>query len=169
MAISAPSPLGDEHRLDDFHCTSPDLTKWLVDRARKNHREGASRCFVVCDDQQNVIGYYALAAGAVSHALVPGSVRRNMPDPIPVAVLGRLAVRADYLRQGIGRGLLKDAIQRTLQTSQQLGIRVLLCHAIDEEAKAFYLRNGFIESPTDSMTVMLSLARLQEAFQNPIA
>lgn len=166
MAISTPSPLGDEHRLDDFHCTSSDLTKWLIDRARKNHREGASRCFVVCDDQQNVIGYYALAAGAVSHALVPGTVRRNMPDPIPVAVLVRLAVHMEWVGQGIGRGLLKDAIQRTLQASQQMGIRVLLCHAVDDEAKAFYLRHGFIESPTDAMTVMLSLVRLQAALRN---
>lgn len=92
-----------------------------------------------------------------------------MPDPIPVAVLGHLAVHTDWVRQGIGRGLLKDAIQRTLQTSEQLGIRVLLCHAIDEEAKAFYLRNGFIESPTDAMTVMLSLASLQAALQNQAA
>lgn len=166
MAISAPGPLGDEHRLDDFHCTSPDLTKWLIDRARKNHRDGASRCFVVCDEQKNVIGYYALAAGAVSHALAPGSIRRNMPDPIPVAVLGRLAVHAHWVGQGIGRGLLKDATLRTLQISQQMGIRVLLCHAIDEAAKAFYLQNGFIESPTDTMTVMLSLARLHEAMQS---
>lgn len=169
MAISPPSPLGDEHRLEDFRCTSPDLSNWLIDRARKNHREGASRCFVVCDDQQNVIGYYALAAGAVSHALVPGSVRRNMPDPIPVAVLGRLAVHTDWARQGIGQGLLKDAIQRTLQTSQQMGIRVLLCHAIDEAAKAFYLQHGFIESPIDPMTVMLSLVRLQDALQRQAA
>lgn len=159
MAISIPGPLGDDHRLDDFCCTSPDLSKWLIDRARKNHREGASRCFVVCDEQRNVIGYYALAAGAVTHALVPGNVRRNMPDPIPVAVLGRLAVHSDWVGRGIGRGLLKDAVQRTLQTSQQMGIRVLLCHAIDDEAKAFYLQNGFIESPIDAMTLMLSLVR----------
>ena len=85
-----------------------------------------------------------------------------MPDPIPGAVLGRLAVHADWVGQGIGRGLLKDAVQRTLQTSRQMGIRVLLCHAIDEQAKAFYLQHGFIESPTDAMTVMLSLAHLQE-------
>lgn len=117
----------------------------------------------MCDDQQNVIGYYALAAGAVSHALVPGNVKRNLPDPIPVAVLGRLAVHTDWVGQGIRRGLLKDAVQRTLQTSQQMGIRVLLCHAIDEEARAFYPQHGFIGSPTDAMTVMLSLVRLQEA------
>ena len=162
MAISPPCPLSDEHRLDDFQCASPELAKWLINRARKNDLEGASRCFVVCDDQQNVIGYYALAAGAVSHEQVPGSVRRNMPDPIPVAVLGRLAVHADWAGKGIGRGLLKDAVQRTIQTARQMGIRVLLCHAIDESAKAFYVKHGFIESPIDPMTVMLSLIRLSD-------
>jgi len=167
LAISPPSPLSDEHRLDDFQCTSPELTKWLINRARKNHREGASRCFVVCDEQQNVIGYYALAAGAVSHELAPGSVKRNMPDPIPVAVLGRLAVHTDWAGKGIGQGLLKDAVQRTLQTAQQMGIRVLLCHAIDEQAKAFYVKHGFIESPVDPMTVMLSLRHLGDELRGP--
>lgn len=160
MAICPPGPLGDEHQLDDFRCTSPELTRWLVNRARKNHRDGASRCFVVCDDRQHVIGYYALAAGAVSHEAVPGHLKRNMPDPIPIAVLGRLAVHADWTGKGMGQGLLQDALRRTLQIAQQMGLRALLCHAIDEPAKAFYLKHGFIETPLDPMTVMLSLTRL---------
>lgn len=167
MAISVPGPLSDEHRLDDFQCTSPELATWLVHRARKSHREGASRCFVVCDEQKNVIGYYALAAGAVSHAFAPGSVKRNMPDLLPVAVLGRLAVHVDWARKGIGQGLLKDAVQRALQAAQQMGIRVLLSHAIDEPARAFYLKHGFIESPVDPMTVMLSMTRLTDALREP--
>ncbi len=156
MAVSAPSLLTDVHRLEDFQSTCATLSAWLINRARKNHREGASRCFVVCDDQQNVVGYYALAAGAVSHELVPGHIKRNMPDPVPVAVLGRLAVHSNWTRQGIGRGLLKDAIQRTLQLAEHIGIRALLCHAIDEEAKAIH--------PT---TVILGLARLREALLTP--
>ncbi|HZF97464.1 MAG TPA: GNAT family N-acetyltransferase [Pseudoxanthomonas sp.] len=154
--------------MDDFQCTSPDLAKWLIDRARKNHREGASRWFVVCGEQQNVVGYYALAAGAVSHEQVPGRVKRNMPDPIPVAVLGRLAVHAEWAGKGIGRGLLKDAVQRTWQTAQQMGIRVLLCHAIDESAKAFYIKHGFIESPVNPMTVMLSMTRLSDEIRETV-
>lgn len=163
MAVSAPSLLADVHRLEEFECSSATLSAWLINRARKNHREGASRCFVVCDDQQNVVGYYALAAGAVSHELVPGHTKRNMPDPVPVAVLGRLAVHSNWTRQRIGGGLLKDAIQRTLHLAEHIGIRALLCHAINEEAKSFYLKNGFVESPIHPMTVMLGLARLQEA------
>lgn len=157
MALTAPGPLGDEHRLDDFRCTAPGLARWLLERARQNQAAGASRCFVACDAQQRVVGYYALAAGAVSHQEVPGRIRRNMPDPIPVIVLGRLAVHTDWAGRGIGRGLLKDAVQRTLQTCEHIGARALLCHAIDDAAKAFYLKHGFIESPIHEMTVMLPL------------
>ena len=112
---------------------------------------------MVCDEQQHVVGYYALAAGAVSHEDAPGRIRRNMPDPVPVIVLGRLAVHMDRAGQGIGQGLLKDAVMRTLQTCEQVGVRALLCHAFDESAKAFYLKHGFIESPIHAMTVMLPL------------
>jgi len=160
-ALSAPSPLGEEHVVEGFRCTSPALTKWLLERAHKNQREGASRCFVVCDARRNVVGYYALAAGQISHAEAPGPVRRNMPDPIPVAILARLAVHEAWTGQGIGRGLLKDAELRILQAAQQMGIRVLLCHAIDTSAKAFYRHFDFIESPVEPMTMMLSIPALQ--------
>jgi GNAT superfamily N-acetyltransferase len=162
LLITAPAPLADGHRLDEFECTSPELAAWLLKRARKNHQEGASKYFVVCDQHANVIGYYALAAGAVSHEISPSSLRRNMPDPIPVAVLGRLAVHANWVNQGIGRGLLKDAVLRTLQVANQIGVRAILCHAIDEQAKAFYLKHGFVESPIAPLTLMLGLTRLQE-------
>lgn len=143
-------------------CTSPELANWLINRARRNHQEGASKCFVVCDERGNVIGFYELAAGAVSHDISPGSIRRNMPNPVPVVVLGRLAVHAHWLNRGIGRGLLKDAVQRTLQLASQIGVRAILCHAIDEQAKAFYLKHGFVESPIEPLTLMLGLSRLQE-------
>lgn len=161
--LGPPGPLCDEHRLDDFRCTSTELQSWLIERARKNQREGASRCFVVCNETRDVIGYYALAAGSVAHAVTPGRIRRNMPEPIPVAVLGRLAVHRDWQGQGIGSGLLKDAVLRTLHAAQELGIRALLCHAIDSTAKDFYLQRGFIVSPIEPMTVMLSLA----TYRNP--
>ena len=157
MPLSAPGPLRDEHRLDDFQCSAPELTRWLLERARQNQASGASRCFVVADERQQVVGYYALAAGAVSHEDAPGRVRRNMPDPIPVIVLGRLAVHVEWVGQGVGQGLLKDAVQRTLQTCEHVGARALLCHAFDEAAKAFYLKHGFVASPIHDMTVMLPL------------
>ncbi|WP_369979132.1 GNAT family N-acetyltransferase [Xanthomonas bundabergensis] len=157
MPLTAPGPLNDGHRLDDFACSAPELTRWLLQRARQNQVSGASRCFVVCDEQQRVVGYYALAAGVVAHEDAPGRIRRNMPNPVPVIVLGRLAVHVDWVGQGIGKGLLKDAVQRTLQVCEQVGARALLCHAFDEAAKAFYLKHGFIVSPIHDLTVMLPL------------
>lgn len=159
MSLGAPAPLDDGHVLDTFRCTEAALETWLKQRARRNQSEGASRCFVVCDGAA-VVGYYALAAGAVLHAQVPGSIRRNMPEPIPVVVLGRLAVHADWAGKGIGAGLLKDAVLRSLRLSGELGVRALLCHAISENARTFYLRHGFVESPLEPMTLMLNLTKL---------
>jgi predicted N-acetyltransferase YhbS len=158
--VSAPVVLDDSHCLDHFRCDVPELTRWLQNRARKNQREGASRCFVVCDDS-DVVGYYALAAGSVSLAGAPGSIRRNMPDPIPAVVLGRLAVHSDWAGQGIGKGLLRDALLRSARAAQELGIRVFLCHAVNENAKAFYAYHGFVESPIDALTMMIRLSNLR--------
>lgn len=159
--LSPPEPLDGRHRLDAFSCAADELEHWLKQRARKNHLEGATRCFVVCDGDA-VIGYYALAAGSVGRAAAPGGIRRNMPDPIPAIVLGRLAVHRDWGGRGIGAGLLKDAVLRTLRVSQELGIRAMLCHAIDDSAKRFYLHHGFVESPGEPLTVMLNLAHALE-------
>lgn len=151
--------MSEAHRLESFRGTEPALENWLRQRAQRNQQDRASRCYVVCAGE-DVVGYYALAAGAVSHAQVPGQIRRNMPEPIPVVVLGRLAVHADWAGQGIGSGMLKDAVLRALRLSRELGIRALLCHALHEEAKRFYLHHGFVESPIETLTVMLSLAKL---------
>lgn len=159
MSLLAPVLLNASHEIDGFCCTEPELENWLKQRARKNQQEGASRCFVVCEGSV-VVGYYALAAGSVFHAQTPGNIRRNMPDPIPVVVLGRLAVHTQYAGQGIGAGLLKDAVLRALRLSQEMGIRALLCHAINDEAKRFYLHHGFVESPIEPLTVMLNLSKL---------
>lgn len=105
----------------------------------------------------SVIGYYALSAGSIEQKYAPGIIKRNMPTPIPVFVLGRLAVDLKWSGNGIGQGLLKEAVERSFLLSQQIGTRALLCHAIDDEAKNFYLKHGFIESPIEPLTVMLSL------------
>ena len=152
-------PLAEAHRLDSFRCGKPELEFWLKQRARKNQLEAASRTFVVCAGNE-VVGYYAISAGAVLHETVPGNVRRNMPEPIPVAVLGRLAVHSDWNGQGVGAGLLKDAVRRAARLAEEIGIRALLCHAIDENAKKFYLHHGFIESPIEPLTVMLNISKL---------
>ena len=133
------------------------LDEWLKRRALANQVSGASRTFVVTDRDARVYGYYALAAGAVSHRLATGSVRRNMPDPIPVMVLARLAV--DRRAQGIklGAALLQDAVNRAVTVAQNMGVRALLVHALHERAKSFYEYFGFQPSPVDPLILMLRL------------
>jgi GNAT superfamily N-acetyltransferase len=155
-AITAPEPITPSHLIEAFACGIPVLDDWLRRRALKNEVSGASRTFVVCHDGQ-VVGYYALATGSVEHRDAPGKLRRNMPDPIPMIVLGRLAVDQQWQRAGIGRGLLKDAVLRSVSVSQQAGVKALLVHVLSEDAKTFYVRNGFLESPLDPMTLIISL------------
>lgn len=157
LALSAPQPLAVIHLLDRFTCGEVSLDEWLKRRALSNQLSGASRTFVVTEQEQQVVGYYALAAGAVAHQLATSGVRRNMPDPIPVLVLARLAVDDRAQGRQLGAALLQDAVQRAVAVSQNAGVRALLVHALHERAKQFYLRYGFQESPQHPMTLMLRL------------
>ncbi|MEL4016427.1 GNAT family N-acetyltransferase [Dryocola clanedunensis] len=158
MGITAPELLRAEHVTAEFNCSESTLDEWLKRKALKNQVIGASRTFVVCEaGNKRVVGFYALATGSVERASVPGLVRRNMPDPIPVCVLGRLAVDASFHGQKIGVALLKDAVLRTRQVSQHVGMRALLVHALSDNAKAFYQRFGFIESGLQPSTLLLPL------------
>jgi GNAT superfamily N-acetyltransferase len=109
------------------------------------------------------VGYYALATGGVAQAQAPGRVRRNMPDPVPVMILGRLAVDRDWQGRGLGRSLLRDAVLRTLQAAEIIGIRAILVDAISDEAKKFYERHGFTVSPVDPMILMITIADARKA------
>ncbi|MQM29314.1 MAG: GNAT family N-acetyltransferase [Candidatus Accumulibacter phosphatis] len=157
LQLGPPQPLSAAHRLDDFACGEAVLDEWLKRRAMANQLSGASRTFVVADQEHRVYGYYAMAAGAVSHQMATSSVRRNMPDPVPVMVLARLAV--DHRAQGIklGASLLQDAVKRAVIVSQNAGVRALLVHALHDQARAFYEHYGFQVSPAHPMTLMLRL------------
>lgn len=154
---SAPQKLSPEHDLSTFYCGEPTLDDWLKRRALQNEESGASRTYVICLGKQ-VVGYYALAVGAITHAEAPGRVRRNMPDPVPVMVLGRLAVDQTLQGREIDRALLRDAVLRTMQAAEIAGIRAILVHAISERAKQWYLKAGFLESPLDPMTLLIPVA-----------
>jgi GNAT superfamily N-acetyltransferase len=154
-----PAPLSEAHDLAAFDSGVPALDDWLKRRARANHAGGASRVFILADATGGVVGYYALAAGAIALAQAPGSVRRNMPDPIPMAVLGRLAVDRQQQGKGLGAALLKDAVLRLREASDMLGMRGILVHAISDEARLFYERHGFLSSPDSPRTLIMSLAR----------
>ncbi|WP_374614976.1 GNAT family N-acetyltransferase [Sphingorhabdus sp.] len=158
--LSAPALLADQHVLDNFQSGVPTLDDWLIRRARANQIAGASRVFVTCDNRK-VVGYYALASSAVACGDATGRMRRNMPDPIPVVVLARLAVDSGYQGRGIGQALVRDAAMRVLAAADQIGIRGLVVHAISEQAKAFYLNLGLLPSPTNDMTLMIPLGDLK--------
>jgi GNAT superfamily N-acetyltransferase len=155
--LSAPQPLAADHRTEGFSCGEASLDEWLRRRALVNQTTGASRTFVVTDDQGQVLAYYALAAGAVSHQESPGSIRRNMPEPIPVMVLARLAVDQRLQGRQVGGALLKDALRRAAAVAQNVGVRALLVHALNEHARQFYIHYGFMASPVNPMTLMLAL------------
>lgn len=127
-----------------------------------NQVSGASRTYVVIDagDGERVLGYYCLASGALAVTDAPGSIRRNMPDPIPMVILGRLAVDHTWQGKGLGVALLQDAMRRSTQAAAILGIRGLLAHAISPQAKTFYEYHGFVASPTQPMTLVLSIKGL---------
>lgn len=161
MQFNPPEPLTALHRLDDFECGEASLDDWSKRRALANQLSGASRTFVVTDEEGNVRGYYAMAAGAVSHRLATSGVRRNMPDPIPVMILARLAVDRRMQRLHLGAALLQDAVNRAVAVSQNAGVRALLVHALHEKAKQFYEHYGFQPSPTHPMTLMLRLSSVK--------
>lgn len=162
--LRSPESITETHDLIAFDSGEPALDDWLRRRALRNESSGGSRTYVVCTDPgQRVVAYYCLAAGATAHAVAPGRVRRNMPDPIPVMILGRLAVDRAFQGRGLGRGMLRDAILRTIQAASILGIRAILVHALSDEARQFYQRCGFHASPIDPMTLMVTVAEAESA------
>ncbi|WP_137934562.1 GNAT family N-acetyltransferase [Mesorhizobium comanense] len=159
MSLSAPVPLANHHQLGDFSSGIASLDEWLKKRGRPNQAGGASRVYVACEDNR-IIGYYAIDGGDVQMIEAPGHFPRNMPDPIPFAVLGRLAVDQSCHGRGIGRALVRDAGLRMLHAAEIVGIRGILVDAISEDARAFYIAVGFEPSPIEPLTLMATLANV---------
>jgi GNAT superfamily N-acetyltransferase len=158
---SAPEALRDEHETEHFDSGVPLLDDWLKRRAHSNQASGASRTYVVTEDGR-VVGYYCLASGALGVVDAPGPIRRNMPDPIPMVILGRLAVDKSAQGGGLGAALLQDATIRAAEAAAIIGVRGILVHAISDKAKAFYEYYGFVSSPTMPMTLVFSLKGLSK-------
>ncbi len=156
MELSAPVPLVAVHDLSLFSCGEPALDNWLRGRAMKNETSGASRTYVVCAGNE-VVGYYSLAVGSIEHQFAPGNIKRNMPQPIPVMILARLAVDRRYGGRNIGTAMVRDALLRTLQAADIAGIRALIVHALNENAAAFYQARGLTASPFDPLVLFLAL------------
>lgn len=161
MNLVGPALLDTNHHLDAFQSGVDTLDYWLRHRARKNQASGASRTYVVCDASR-VLAYYCLASGALcSEQSSSSRFNRNMPNPIPVVILGRLAVDRSLHGKGIGRGLVRDACLRVLQAADILGIRGIVVHALSLEAKSFYEKMGFDAAKNDPMMLMITLNDLR--------
>ncbi len=165
--LSMPMQISEGLDLDPSDCGVPTLNDWLRKRAVNNESSWASRTYVLCEGNK-VIGYYCLATGAIDREEAPNPLRRNMPDPIPVLVLGRLAIDRRYQNQGVGRALLRDAVLRALQVAELAGAAALLVHALSEQARIFYQSWGFIESPFQPMTLCLMLKTAHQTGSQPL-
>ncbi|MDH2672398.1 GNAT family N-acetyltransferase [Klebsiella quasipneumoniae] len=156
--ITGPEPLSSAHQLAEFVSGETVLDEWLKQRGLKNQALGAARTFVVCKTgTKQVVGFYSLATGSVNHTEATGSLRRNMPDPIPVIILARLAVDVSLHGKGVGADLLHDAVLRCYRVAENIGVRAIMVHALTEEAKGFYAHHGFKASQTHERTLFLKL------------
>lgn len=159
MNPQQPRPIEATDNTTDFASGEESLDRYLADRALTNHLADLGRCYVCVDaETDQVLGYYTLSAVAVEHADLPGKVRRNAPNPVPAVLMGRLAVSAKAQGSGLGRFLVRDAILSTLAAADRIGVRILLVHALHEQAATFHENLGFKHSPTDPLHLFLLLA-----------
>jgi GNAT superfamily N-acetyltransferase len=162
MSYSRPRPLTPDDDVSGFTSGQPSLDDYLRLRALANHVRGASRCFVSTDGDR-IVGYYALAAASIYRRDAPSRVRRNMPEPVPVILLSRLAVAVRDQGRGLGASLLQDAVLRSAAAADLVSVRALLVHALDVDARGFYLHHGFVASPTDPLHLLLPMSEARAA------
>ncbi|MDE0052442.1 MAG: GNAT family N-acetyltransferase [Rhodospirillales bacterium] len=138
----APEPLGRRHDISQFNSGDSSIDTWLRSKAHLNEAKGGARTYVICDGAR-VVGFYSLAASAVERRRLSSRVSRNMPEPVPVIMLGQLAVDTRHQGLGLGAGLLADAVRRSLAAANLIGARAVVVQAVNERAKSFYERFGF--------------------------
>jgi GNAT superfamily N-acetyltransferase len=162
--ILQPEPINEQHNIQGFNSGEESLDVWFKTKAIKNQKANASRTYVASDNER-VIAYYVLASSSVDGSSATGRFKRNMPNPVPVVILGRLAIDLAYQNKGIGRALVRDAGFRVIQAAETIGIRGLLVQAISTKAIDFYTKLGFDSSLIDPMTLMVTLDDLKTAIQ----
>ena len=163
--FSDPEPLQRTHTLDGFDCGRPEIDTWLIRHAFAGDAARSARTYVVSDaEQQRVVGYHALAAGSIERDAGTVRAARGMPrHPMPVVLLARLAVDRSVAGKGIGSWLLRDAMPRAVTAADAIGIRALLVHAIDDNARAFYMHHSLEPSPTDPRHLMILIKDIHAA------
>ena len=162
-AIAAPEPIAEGHDVSRFCTGVPGLDAWLRSKAWLNEAKGGARTYVACDSEQ-VVGFYSLAASAVEKRRLSSRIGRSMPEPVPVILLGQLAVDTSYQGRGLGSDLLVDAAKRALSAAHLIGARAIVVQALNNEAKAFYGRFGFRPfSDREPLMLVLRLSELKAA------
>ncbi|WP_028486024.1 GNAT family N-acetyltransferase [Thiomicrorhabdus chilensis] len=161
--INPPELLADRHDTRKFSCGKTTLDHWLKAKALKNQTNRGSRTFVITSNDR-VVGYYALASGAVERSKATSNIARNMPNPIPVVILARLAIDTNFKGLSLGKGLLKDALLRSLNVANEVGVKAVLVHALDSEAVEFYEKFGFKRMPEQENTLLISISNIEKAF-----
>ena len=155
-AVTAPRPLGETDDRSRFDCGRDSLNIWFRQRAWANHVAGVSRTNVICDAATGeIVGYVALSSAQIERAFLPKSHQRNKPDPVPVTLLGQLAIHKDHHGQGHARSLLMFALKTAVRASQEIGSFGVITHPIDDGVRAFYRRWGFQDMPTDLRGTMI--------------
>ena len=168
MAHKRPEPLAKHHRLDEFHSGEPALDEWLKRHARAAQASGSARVYVATlDDGETIVGYYALAAAQIASEDATDRALKGQPQarPVPAILLARLAVDQSHQGAGLGRSLLRDVLLRCVEAAEAIGARVLLVHAKHDAAKAWYLRYGFEESPTDPLHLVMLMKDVRAFLQ----
>jgi GNAT superfamily N-acetyltransferase len=157
--LTKPRLLAETDNRSSFASTDREMNDWLQKHAWNNQNSGASKTYIIATTEGQILGYYSIAAGAVARQSAIRSLQHNAPDPIPVCVIGRLAVDKEWSGQGIGAGLLKDAVLRIAGAAQIIGIRAIIVHSLPK-ALAFYTRFGFQESKLEPLLLMYPLEKI---------
>ncbi len=161
MTYAGPELLAGEHLLEGFGCGSRALNDWLVRRALKNQPSGTSRTWVVVEiETGRVVAFYASSTASILRSSAPKRIGRNQPEEVPAILLARMGVDSRHQGLGLGAALLKHFMLKAIEVARSVGVRVLLIHAKDENAKNFYEHYGFVESPLDPLVMMMLLTDL---------
>jgi predicted N-acetyltransferase YhbS len=167
-AVTPPCPLTETDDRSKFDCGRASLNAWFQQRAWTNHAAGISRTNVICDAETNeIVGYVTLSAAQIERAFLPKPLQRNKPDPVPVTLLGQLAVHREHQGQGHARSLLLFALRTAIRASREIGSFGVITHPVDEEVRAFYRRWGFVDVPFDPQRAMI--IRMADLEKNGIA
>lgn len=167
LPLTQPEEISGARNVAEFACGRDSLDDWLKYKAAKSNATGDSKVFVICDDRGRVAGYYSISAGSVSRKEATRKIGRNAPDPVPMALIGRLAVHQDRQCQGIGSALLRDAILRIAQAAEYLGIKGIMVHALDDDSAKFYAKCGFRQSKVDEYHLMISMSEVTAELSSP--